>query len=303
MMAYWGEIAALITAVFWSVTGIAFEAAGRKIGSLVVNLLRLIIGFGFISLFTWLYRGHWFPVDATSYAWIYLSLSGLVGFVIGDLFLFQAFVLIGARISLLIMALTPPITAVIGYFVLGESLTFQNWIGMMVTITGIALVVLKKAARSGNKGLFPNLKLGYPLVGVLLAFGGAVGQGAGLILSKLGMQQYDAFASSQIRILAGIVGFTILITVIRRWRDVLIGLSFRKPMIQLSVGAFFGPFLGVSFSLIAVKYTSAGIAATLMALVPVFIILPSVLFFREKITLREIAGAVIAVGGVALFFL
>lgn len=66
---------------------------------------------------------------------------------------------------------------------------------------------------------------------------------------------------------------------------------------------FFGPFLGVSFSLIAVKYTAAGVAATLMSIVPVLIIAPSVIFFREKVTFKEIAGAIIAVGGVALFFL
>ncbi len=303
MDSHWGEIAALLTAFFWSITAISFEAAGRTIGSLVVNLLRLVIGFLFISIFTLLYRGQFFPVDATAEAWFYLFISGLVGFVIGDLCLFRAFVLIGARISMLIMALTPPITALIGWMILGETLTLQNWIGMTITVTGISLVVLKKAERSSQKGRFTNVKLGYPLVGVLLALGGAIGQGAGLVLSKFGMQDYDAFAASQIRIVAGIIGFALIFTILRRWRDVFIGLSFRKPMIQLSVGAFFGPFLGVSFSLIAVKYTSAGIAATLMALVPVFIIVPSVVFFKEKITIKEVAGAVIAVGGVALFFL
>ncbi len=303
MDSHWGEIAALLTAFFWSITGVSFEAAGRKIGSLVVNLLRLIIGFLFISIFTLIYRGSFFPVDATAEAWFYLIISGLVGFVIGDLCLFRAFVLIGARISMLIMALTPPITALIGWMILGETLTLQNWIGMTITVTGISLVVLKKAERSSQKGRFTNVKLGYPLVGVLLALGGAIGQGAGLVLSKFGMKDYDAFAASQIRIVAGIIGFVLIFTILRRWRDVFIGLSFRKPMIQLSVGAFFGPFLGVSFSLIAVKYTSAGIAATLMALVPVFIIVPSVVFFKEKITIKEVAGAIIAVGGVALFFL
>ena len=204
---------------------------------------------------------------------------------------------------MLIMALTPPITALIGWMILGETLTLQNWIGMTITVTGISMVVLKKAERSSQKGRFTNVKLGYPLVGVLLALGGAIGQGAGLVLSKFGMKDYDAFAASQIRIVAGIIGFALIFTILRRWRDVFIGLSFRKPMIQLSVGAFFGPFLGVSFSLIAVKYTSAGIAATLMALVPVFIIVPSVVFLKEKITFKEVAGAIIAVGGVALFFL
>jgi len=117
------------------------------------------------------------------------------------------------------------------------------------------------------------------------------------------VKQYDAFAASQIRILAGIFGFALLFTILRRWRDIFIGLTFRKPILQLTLGAFFGPFLGVSFSLVAIKYTHTGIAATLMSVVPVLIIVPSVLFFKEKVTFKEVIGAILAVGGVALFFL
>ncbi|MFC2102156.1 DMT family transporter [Bacteroidota bacterium] len=303
MIAHWGEIAALITAVFWTVTALSFEAAGRKIGSLVLNLLRLILGFLFLSFFTLFYRGYFFPVDATAEAWFYLFISGLIGFVIGDLCLFQAFVLIGARVSMLIMSLTPPITALISWIILGETLTPQNWFGMMVTMAGISMVVLKKADRSSHKGMFNRLQIGFPLIGILLALAGAIGQGAGLVLSKFGMQQYDAFAASQIRILAGIFGFVVIFTFLRRWRDVILALTFRKAMFQMSLGAFFGPFLGVSFSLIAVKYASAGVAATLMSIVPVLIIAPSAVFLKEKVTLKEIIGAVIAVIGVALFFL
>jgi drug/metabolite transporter (DMT)-like permease len=303
MNPHWGEIAALMTAAFWTVTAISFEAAGRKIGSMVVNLLRLIVGFLFLSTFTWIYRGYFLPVDASAEAWFYLFISGLVGFVIGDLCLFQAFVLIGARISMLIMALVPPVTALISWIFLGEVLLPMNWLGMFITLCGIVLVVLKKSDRSDQKGLFNKVSLSYPVYGVLLAFVGAVGQGAGLVLSKFGMKNYDAFASSQIRVMAGIIGFALLFTFLRRWRDILYGMTYRKPMIQLSVGAFFGPFLGVSFSLISVKYAPAGIAATLMSIVPVLIIIPSVTLFREKVTYKEILGAIIAVGGVALFFL
>lgn len=303
MNPHWGEIAALVTAVFWTITALTFEAAGRKIGSLVLNLLRLVLGFLFLSTFTLFYRGYFFPIDATTEAWFYLFISGLVGFVIGDLCLFQAFVMIGARISMLIMSLAPPITALISWIILGETLTLQNWLGMIVTMAGISIVVLKKADRSSRKGMFNRLQVGLPLVGLLLALGGAVGQAGGLVLSKYGMKQYDAFAASQIRILAGIFGFVLIFTFLRRWRDVFLAFTFRKAMLQMSVGSFFGPFLGVSFSLIAVKYASAGVAATLMSIVPVLIIAPSVIFLKEKVTLKEIIGAIIAVSGVALFFL
>ncbi|MEI6434886.1 MAG: DMT family transporter [Bacteroidota bacterium] len=298
-----GEWAALLTAVFWTVTALSFEAASRRIGSMVVNLLRLLAGFVFLTVFVWFYRGMLFPADATPHAWFYLILSGLVGFVFGDLCLFQAFVVVGARISMLLMALAPPMTALIGWLALGETLSWKSSIGMILTIAGIALVVLKRHTAEESAGGFRKVKFNYPVWGILLGLGGALGQAAGLILSKVGMKDYDTFASTQIRVIAGIAGFSILFFIMRLWKDAFRALSNRKPMLQLTLGAFFGPFLGVSFSLIAIKYADAGIAATIMALVPVLIIPPSMIIYKEKVTLKEISGALLAVGGVAMFFL
>jgi drug/metabolite transporter (DMT)-like permease len=298
-----GEFAALLTAVFWTITALAFEAASRRIGSMAVNILRLIVGFCFLSLFLFFYRGVLFPVDASPHAWLYLTLSGLIGFVFGDLCLFQAFVVVGARISMLLMALAPPMTAFIGYFVLGETLSWKSWIGMILTISGIALVVLKRHTAEESNGGFRKVRFNYPLWGILLGLGGAAGQAVGLVLSKIGMQGYDTFASTQIRVIAGIIGFAMLFTFVGSWKNAFRALKQRKPMLQLSLGAFFGPFLGVSFSLISIKYADTGIASTIMAIVPVLIIPPSMILYKEKVTLKEAAGAVVAVSGVAMFFL
>jgi len=302
-MNHTGELAALLTAFFWTITAVTFEAASRKIGSMVVNILRLIIGFVFLSVFAFFYRGYLFPADASLQNWLWLSLSGLIGFTFGDLCLFQSFVLIGARVSMLIMALAPPMTAFIAYFVLGEKLSLQSWIGMAVTMTGIALVVLRSNGNSEKTGIFNSLRLSYPVWGLVLAFGGAVGQALGLVLSKVGMHDYDTFASTQIRVMAGTAGFIVIYSFMGKWKDVMRGVIQAKPMALLSVGAFFGPFLGVSFSLIAIKYASTGIASTIMAIVPVLIIPPSIILYKEKVRLKEIAGAILAVIGVAIFFL
>jgi drug/metabolite transporter (DMT)-like permease len=298
-----GELAALLTAVFWTITALAFEAASRKIGSMVVNLLRLIAGFFFLTLFVFFYRGSLLPLDASPNAWLYLTLSGLIGFVFGDLCLFQAFVVVGARISMLLMALAPPMTALIGWVVLGETLSWKSWIGMTLTISGIALVVLKRHTAAESNGGFRKVKFNYPLWGILLGLGGALGQAAGLILSKVGMQGYDTFASTQIRVIAGIAGFAFLFTIMGFWKHAFRALNKRKPMLQLSLGAFFGPFLGVSFSLISIKYADTGIASTIMSIVPVLIIPPSIILYKEKVTFKEVAGALLAVSGVAMFFL
>ena len=303
MQNHFGEIAGVLTAVFWTVTSLAFESAGKKVGSLAVNLIRLVMAFFFIGLYSFAVRGFFFPTDATLYQWQWLAISGLVGFVIGDLLLFQAFVVIGARISMLMMSLAPPFAAFVGWLLLGEVLNPVKWFGMAVTMTGIVIVILKREKSEENGTIKKRLKSGYSVQGILLAIGGAIGQATGLVLSKKGMGEYDAFSASQIRVLAGIVGFTVLFFFLKRWPRVWAALKHRSAMKRITLGAFFGPFLGVSFSLLAVQHTEAGIAATLMAISPVLIIAPAVILFHEKVNWKEILGAVITVGGVALFFL
>lgn len=294
---HYGEFAALLTAFFWTVTSLAFESAARKIGSLAVNIIRLVIGFTFLSIFNIISRGVLFPVDATAYNWIWLTLSGLVGFVLGDLFLFKSYTIIGSRFSMLIMTLVPPITTFFSWILIGEKLKLLHFAGMALTFSGIALAIFSR----NGKGEKLSLKLAPK--GILFALGGAVGQALGLVLSKIGLVDYDPFAATQIRVIAGIFGFSVLITVLSRWGSILKGVQNRAALTATSLGAFFGPFLGVSFSLISVKYTEAGVASTIMALVPVIIIAPAVILYKQKVTLAEMIGAIISVAGVAVMFL
>ncbi len=298
---YLGEIAALLTAVCWTVTAMAFESAGKRVGALSLNLIRLVIGLVFLSIYNTIVNGEFFPT-ATNYQWFWLALSGLIGFVLGDLFLFRAFIMIGARISMLLMALVPPIAALIGWITLGEKLSGMEFLGMGITLSGIVLVMSSKLEI--NKGpLGKSLKIGPLLLGSLLALGGAVGQAAGLVLSKKGMQDMDPFSATQIRIMTGVLGFAIVITIFKRWKYLFGALKDLKAMKFMTLGSFTGPFLGVSLSLLAVQHTDTGVAATLMALTPVMIIPPAILMKKEKISAIEIIGALVSVSGVALFFL
>jgi drug/metabolite transporter (DMT)-like permease len=295
-MNYTGELAALAVAVFWTITALAFENASFKIGSLAVNIIRLYMGFTFLSIFTWYNRGSFFPTDASLYNWFWLILSGFVGFVFGDLFLFKSYTIIGSRFAMLIMTLVPPITAVAGWLILGERLTYTNLAGMILTVGGISLAIFNRNTQSGKFQLKLSTK------GILFAFGGALGQAVGLVLSKLGMKSYDPFAATQIRLIAGMFGFTLLVTILGRWASVVNAFSNRNGIVSTGIGSFFGPFLGVSFSLLAVQHTKTGIASTIMAIVPILIIPPAILFYKQKVTLFEILGAIVSIGGVTLFF-
>lgn len=294
---HFGEIASLLVAVFWSITALSFEYASKSVGSLPVNFIRLVLAFIFLMLLNLILRGSALPADASVHNWIWLSVSGLIGFVLGDFFLFKSYAIIGSWFAMLIMTLAPPMAAVFGWILLGEKLSLQAIAGMLITLSGISLAIFKPDKIS------KKLRLNKPLPGIVFACAGAFGQALGLVFSKYGMQGYNPFAATQIRILAGIAGFTLVISFSRRWLSVKHATKNKKALAGISTGSFFGPFLGVSFSLVAIKYTSTGIASTIMALVPIFIIPFSIILFNHKITLHEILGTVISLCGVAIFFL
>ncbi|HBB92356.1 MAG TPA: EamA family transporter [Bacteroidales bacterium] len=290
-----GEFAALLTAVLWTVTALSFEQAAKRVGSLAVNLLRLGFALVFYCILSLFRSGRLFPSVADDSAWLWLSVSGIIGFVFGDYCLFSAYAVIGSRVANLLMALAPPLATLFGWMILGEKFGLKGFLGMGLTLAGIVMVVLRKP---GNKFNFH-----YSSRGLLFGLGAAAGQAIGLVFSKYGMKDGDPFVSSQIRVMAGFIGFLVLFTILNKWS--LLKLVFQRSSTVgfIASGSFFGPFLGVSFSLMAVKYTTTGIASTIMALTPVLLIPPAILLLKEKVSWRDIVGSVVAVAGVAIFFL
>ncbi len=296
MIGHAGELAALATAVSWTATALFFESASRRIGSLAVNLIRLVMALALFSLYGLAFRGSALPLDADGRTWGVLSLSGLVGFTFGDLCLFRAYVLIGARLSSLAMSLAPPFVAVLSLVALGERLSAGDLVGMAVTLAGVAWVVTEAA---------PGVDPAHGrrrAAGLLLALGGALGQAGGLVLSKIGMGSYDAFAATHIRVISGTLGFALLFTLAGWWAPTVRGLADRGALTRTALGAFFGPFLGVGLSLVAVQRTQAGVAATIMALTPVLIVPTVRLTRREHVSARAFWGALLAFVGVMILF-
>ena len=308
-----GVMAGLSTAVLWTATAVCFEASARRLGSLSVNVLRLAVAAILFTALSLLRTHHLLPPALSQEAWFYLSLSGLVGFVMGDVPLFQAFALIGARLSMLIYASVPLMTALCGFLFLGEKMNGRSLTGMAITVAGIAVAVGAKPGPDGTGSEARSRRT----TGILMAFAGAAGQAAGLLLGKRGAMGLDSFAATQIRVLAGLVGFLVVLLAARRVRalrdqlrkaiapggtatDLAQMRSLRRALMVLCVGALLGPFLGVSLGLLSTQLLPAGTAATLMSIVPVLLIPVSALAFRERTSWLEIIGAVLAVGGVAV---
>lgn len=297
-----GELAALGTAMCWTASAFCFQAAGRRIGSLTVNLLRLALALALLTLLSWALRGRALPGDADAHAWAWLSVSGLVGFTFGDLCLFRAFVLLGARRATLVMSLVPAMTACIGWMLLDEILGLLEIAAIALTVTGVILAVRERAEVAPTTATTTETP-GAQGTGALLAVGGALGQAGGLVLSKYGMGEYHALAATQIRVLAGLAGFAVVFTAVRWWPRLADARRSPEGLAFTAMGALAGPVIGVSLSLYAVQHTATGVAATLMATTPILAIPAAAVVNRERITARSVLGSLVAVTGVVLLFL
>ncbi|MFA3782690.1 DMT family transporter [Melioribacteraceae bacterium 4301-Me] len=295
-MPYLGEIAALLTALFWSATAIVFTEASILVGSLFVNISRLILAAIFL-LFTILALQLGWVV--TSNQIVNLALSGFAGLVIGDTFLFKSFQFIGARLSMLIMALVPGMSAILAYFFLNESISFIGVLGIFLTILGIAIVVLKREEKVSSRYTVN-------VAGVFYAFIGAVGQAVGLIFAKQAFNEgeINGFLAALIRIVSAIVFIYPLTVMAKKIANPFSVFKNKKRAFAYTlIGSAVGPYLGITLSLVSIKYAKVGIASTLMATVPI-IMLPMVkYYYKEKLSWVSILGAFIAVGGVTILFL
>ena len=305
-MNYIGEMISIGVAFSWTATALLSEFGSKRLGNLTLNVLRMALTLLFsLPLFA-VVTGNPLPAGASAEAVGWMLLSGLVGYVIGDFCLFQCYIIIGSRFGQLFMTLAPLSAALMAWVTLGQQMTGMSILAMFVTLFGIGISVL-------GRGEHHKVSLKLPLNGVLFAIGAAMCQGIGLVLSKIGMDRYEIsadmpswlvpFSANFYRCIAGIVGFALLMYFREGMTHLSEALHDKKGMTAALATTIFGPFVGVGFSLMAVQYTAAGIASTLMAMTPIIILLPSYWFFHEKITWRAVLGAVISVFGVSLFFL
>ena len=293
-MPYLGESAALLTSVCWSLNSICFTVAGRRVGSASVNLGRLLMAWGTLLLVHLILYGSLFPLGAGGARLGWLGASGLIGFALGDAVLFEAFVLIGARLAMLLMTLSPLFSALLAWLFLGQAVSLPKLAAMAVTLAGIAWVVWG----GGEQDDHPHLWRG-----VLLGVGGALGQSVGLVFSKFGLTgDFPPISANLIRVTAGVVALLLYFGATGRLRDSLASLGDGRAAAFIGLGAVTGPVLGVVLSLIAIGRASMGVAATLMSLSPVILLPVSPFLFKEKVGGHAILGTLLALAGAAALF-
>lgn len=298
-----GETAAVVTSLLWTISSIFFTAAGKRIGSLTLNAYRTVMAVAFVLIAHAILLGAILPV-ANSTQWFWMGLSGVVGLSIGDSGLFAAYVTIGPRRSVLVMALSPIFAAIGAYLMLGETMPTLATVGIVITLIGVAVVILEEEERSGEQPISKTMKA----YGVFFALIGAVGQGVGLVFAKKGIDlvpgtTLNPLSATLMRLILGALFIWIISMVAGKLPELRKAANSRGGIGNTVAGAFIGPFLGITLSMVAVTYTEAGVAQTLMSLMPVLIIPIVWVFYKQRTSWRGILGAAIAVIGIGILFL
>ncbi|MDD3110505.1 MAG: DMT family transporter [Eubacteriales bacterium] len=292
-MPYLGHLAALGAALCWTLNSLVMERKGRGLSSWGLNMLTKLGGLILVSTLAWLLEGRLIP-QANASQWSLLLLSGFIGFSIGDGFLFTAFQQIGARRTMLIFSANPVLAAILGWALMGEALTIQHIIGILLAVSGIMLVI---------RGDVPAGSKAAGWQGILWATLATLGQAAGVILSKLGLATLDAVPAAQIRLIGGVVGMALILTAIKRWNRLFPILKSESGLQVLTVSIVLGTLVGMVLSMLSIKLIPAAIASILFSLMPVMILPLSAFVLKEKVNSRETLGALVTVAGVSLLFL
>lgn len=294
-----GEIAALLTSLAFAFSSVFHTLAGRQVGSVIVNRIRLLLAITFLIIIHSC-GGFYLPENIGIERLLWLSLSGIVGLALGDALLFQAFVLIGARLGMLLMSLAPVFAAILAWFFLEEKLASIQIIGMLLAISGVFMVIFD---HNGGNGKLSVTKRNIYYQGILFGLGASVCQAAGLILARPGLTgDFPPISGTLIRMSAA---FLVIwgITLYKRQILPTFRIMNRKSWLYLSFGAIIGPVLGVTLSLYAIQHAVVGIASTLIALTPIFLLPIGFFFFKERLGWKAVFGTILAMVGVGFIFL
>jgi drug/metabolite transporter (DMT)-like permease len=297
-MAFIGEIAALFTSFCWSLSAIGFTKSTQRVGSIITNRTRVLLAMLLLILINAVLYSQPIPLHAGVSRWAWLGISGVIGLALGDAFLFQAYKEIGPRLGLLLLSLAPPLGAAIAWIFFGQALDLLQIAGMLITLAGISWVVLTRP-NEADKNV-------HKVTGRGIVFGilAALGQATGLVFSQRGMTgAFPPFTGTLIRMIAAVASLWIVAGFQKQAGPTVVAMR-RQPAAfgWVAFGALFGPVIGVSASLLAVQHASIGVASTLMALPPVFMLPISYFIFKERFGWQVVAGTLIAIAGVALLF-
>lgn len=299
-----GEAAALAAAALWACSSLFYSRARLSAWQMNFgkNVLASGLLVGHLALWTWYSETAMFQADLRKF--FYLSLSSLTGIVIGDTLYFRSLQILGPRRALIVATTAPLFATAIGWLLLDEPLTRESLVGIFITLSGVMLVVSERSAVVESAGHFPA-----PVrLGILTGLGGALCNAVGATLSHMAMHNSvsegnsgrDALEATVIRVTVA-AAFSLIALILTRRLVTTARAAFDKKAVKIYLPAVVcGPWLGIWMSQMAYRNSMLAIAITLTSTMPIFVLPLVRIVYGTRITVRGVAGAVMALAGIYL---
>lgn len=294
---YTGELIALLAAFLWAISSIIYSRVGIFIPPYELNLIKGLLALVFVSVV--LLAGQVAQADVPWLGLLALGLSGAVGIGLGDTAYFQSMQDIGPGRASLIKVFSPPLASLVAVIFLGERLQAGIWVGIFLTILGVAMVLSDRA---------PQVMLGSGRMGRGIFFGllASLCEAIGVVLARGVLVQTGIHPlwSTAWRLLGAVLVLAAWAAITRprllTWRTMdgagrLFGLT--------TIGILLGTFLGIVLQQVALSLAAAGIVTTLITTSPLFILLLVALIWRQPVRWRALLGVIVALLGIAWLFL
>ena len=279
---------ALGAAFLWAVAALLWNRLGREVSAAAMNLGKGVMALAFLAL-TQAAVG---LAPLSPRTWLVLGLSGLCGITLGDTLFFLSLARLGPRRSLLLNALIPVAASLLAMAFLHERLAARGWAGAALTLGGVTWVMREREPEAADGGSW-RAGIGYGLGSVLCC-------AVAVLLSKLGLAEAPPLQASFVRLLVGTAGLVVVVSAQGGLRRQTLPLREGRLFAVLAVASFFGTYLGIWFSLLALRYTTVTLQVILTTTSPIFVLPLAAVFLGERISARAVLGAAVAVGGVAL---
>jgi len=294
-----GQALGLVTALCFAQNSVIYRHLGRKFGSQGVAHIRMWLALPLVILLTRLVEGVWFPTGWPASTYLILLISGVIGYFLTDLLMFNAYILLGSREAMVIMTLSPVVTAALSFILFAERLNLIQLFGMSVTIAGIAMMILldKQASLIASERKSRR-------AGVLYAVLAAILQSISFLLAKAALTDGGPVATNLVRTVGGLAAFIIFNGLIKRNAIAHFkSLSDRRALFLLLLASLAGPVVGMSCQMKAFTLAPVGLVTTITQISPVLLLPFDRLILKHRISPSSLAGTLLSIVGIAILFL
>lgn len=289
-----GELLTIIAAVCWAVGASLYRKSLLKIHPLTLNLFRSFPATIYTFLLLYI-LGKWSLLSKLNItSLVYIGIASILILIIGDTFYFIALKFVGVAKTVPISYSYSIFVAIISITFLKESLTVAILLGTAAVVSGVWLV----AGRAENEGR----KQRRQKLGILMALGTSLCWACGVAVYKIVLANADPFLFVSVRTLF-ILPILGVFRVLPSKTKLAAGSLTRFNVLTIFLSGLIAIGVGDTFYLIGLETTKANIAAPLASTTPLFAAIIAILYLKEEVSRRVVAGTLLVTVGIMLLTL